>query len=256
MKTDHPFFSIITASLNCVDTIQETIDSVAGQTFQHIEHIIIDGGSTDGTPDILKSYQRGYNLFWISEPDKGIADALNKGMKMARGSYILVVQADDRLVSPNILCQIYPLLKDERSDIYSFPVILENNSKERTLLKPIKVRWWYHFKTILLHQGSFIHRRLYERVGHYRTEFSISMDYDFFYRAIMDDATLHFEEIPVAFMGTEGISRDRDLLTRRIREEAMVQRMNERTKFWRFAQVLFHSLYFPYKTRILPLLAK
>ena len=86
--------SIITVSYNAVKTIEETINSVLNQSYSNIEYIIIDGGSRDGTVDIIKKYQDKINV-WISEPDKGIYDAMNKGIKLAKGDWIGIINSDD-----------------------------------------------------------------------------------------------------------------------------------------------------------------
>jgi len=122
----HPFFTIITASLNSSSTIKRTLKSVKNQTFNDLEHIVIDGGSKDETLDILREFEDAYNLVWISEPDRGIADALNRGLERAIGRYILVIHADDQLLGSDILTKVYPLLKKDPFDINGFPVVLEH----------------------------------------------------------------------------------------------------------------------------------
>ncbi len=82
---NHPFFTILTASLNKGSTLRKTLESIKNQSFQDLEHIVIDGGSHDETLNILKEYNNTYNLAWISKSDLGIADALNKGIHQARG---------------------------------------------------------------------------------------------------------------------------------------------------------------------------
>ncbi|MBW1740722.1 MAG: glycosyltransferase [Deltaproteobacteria bacterium] len=246
------FFTILTASLNRGATIRRTLESVKSQNFQNLEHVVIDGGSHDETLEILREFENIYNLTCISEPDRGIGDALNKGLSRARGRYVIVIHADDQLLGPDILEKVYLLLKDELFDIHSFPVILDHPVHGRVPLKPIQVLWWHHFKTVFLHQGSFVHRRVYARVGGYRKEFSVALDYDFFYRALISRCTVKFEKFPVSLMGGSGISSNKDFLLARLQEEVRVQNLNERNPFWRLAQLLFRTFYFPYKTQVLP----
>ena len=247
-----PFITILTASLNSANSIRETIKSIRDQSFQSLEHIIIDGASCDETPMILNKNQKTYNLTWISEPDRGISDALNKGLRLARGRYILVLHADDQLVTPHILEIIYPKLKSERFDIFSFPVILEHAVHGRMLFPPIRIIWWYHFKTIFPHQGCFVHRRVFDKIGGFRKECSIAMDYDFFYRVLSRRPSIKFEKQPIALMGGMGISSNQNLLIKRLKEEVMVQDLYEKNPYWHLAQLLFRMLYFPYKTQVLP----
>jgi glycosyltransferase involved in cell wall biosynthesis len=248
-----PFFTILTASLNSGPTLQKTLESVKNQDFNDLEHIVIDGGSDDNTLNILKDYDGTYSLTWRSEPDKGIAEALNKGLALACGTYILVIQADDQLVDADIIAEIFPLLHDDRYDIHSFPVILEHAIHGGLVRKPIQKLWWNRFKFIFPHQGTFVHRRVFERIGGFREDFSIAMDYDFFYRAILAGCTVKFHREPaVAMMGGSGIGTRLDFLRLRLKEEALLQKMNENNPIWRMFQVVFRRLYYPYKLWLFP----
>ena len=251
--TEEPFFTVLTASLNNGATIRNTLESVKKQDFRDVEHLVIDGGSSDDTVSILKKYMGGYNLSWISENDKGIADALNKAVTESCGDYLLVIQADDRLVDDGVLEKVFPLLRDEGCDIHSFPVILDHPELGKSLRRPIPVLWWNRFKFIFPHQGTFVHRRVFERIGGFREDFSIAMDYDFFYRAILAGCTVKYHrEPPVALMGGSGVGTRLDFLKRRLREESLVQEMNERNPLWRMGQIVFKRLYHPYKMWLLP----
>jgi len=251
-----PFFTIITASLNSSASIQRTLESINGQTFKNLEHIVADGASTDETVDILKAFKNTYNLTWLSEPDRGIADALNKALMNAKGKYVLVLQADDHLIDMTVLERVYHLLKNEKNDVYSFPVFKNYLDSKKILLKPIRVKWWNHFKFIFCHQGTFVHKRLYEKVGNFRTDYSIVIDYDFFYRALKEKPVIAFGNFPVAEMAGYGISSRKETITERLKEEALVQTKNETTIFWKFSQTVFRLLYVPYKTRLLPMFKK
>ncbi len=83
----------------------------------------------------------------------------------AQGNYLLVIQADDRLLNPKILENIYPILKEQEYDIYSFPVILYHPIRGKVIRKPIQLLWWIHFKFTFPHQGCFVHRRVFEKIG-------------------------------------------------------------------------------------------
>ena len=247
--TSTPFFSIITASLNYGNSVVKTLDSIFAQSFSEFEHIVIDGGSIDGTRNILKKYQNLYPLRWISEPDRGIADALNKGIGLATGRYLLVLQADDALLDCTVLNRVHKLIRDERYDICSFPVIRERPELAPFNYRAIRLPGWYHFRHTIPHQGAFVHRRVFDKIGAFRTEFSIVMDYDFFYRAFQAGMKVKIEKMPIAIMGGCGVSSNPSYLKKRIMEEFRVQRMNERSRIWRMAQRIFQKLYFPYKTK-------
>lgn len=246
---DNLFFTIITASFNNATTIKWTLESIKNQTFKNLEHFVIDGGSTDGTIDILKKFEHSYTLSWISEPDQGIADALNKGQQKAQGRYIIVIQADDRLLNPDTLEHVFRLLENETTEIVSFPVIMDCPVKGKVLRKPIRFLWWNHFKFIFPHQGCFVNRSVFERIGNFRKEFRIAFDYDFLYRALKNGCSVRFEEFPVALMGGEGIGSNPDNIFKRLEEEKWVHRLNEQNMFWRFSQYVFTLIYTPYKTK-------
>ncbi len=167
-----------------------------------------------------------------------------------------MLHADDQLLTPEILKSVYLILKSERFDIYSFPVLKDYPDKGKILYKPVRILWWYHFKTIFPHQGAFVHHRLFARAGGFRKEFTIALDYDFFYRGLQTGARIKFAKQPVALMGGAGISSNPRLLVRRLREEFHVQKLNEQNPFWQIAQFIFRTVYFPYKARFLPKLTK
>ena len=251
-----PFISILTASFNNESTLMRTLESIKYQSFQNLEHIVIDGGSQDNTLDILKKFENTYNLTWISESDHGIADALNKGIKRATGRYIIVIQADDSLLDNSILGKVYSILKNEEFDIYTFPVVCESQVQSKKLAKPIRLLWWHRFRNIFPHQGVFVHRRVFDRIGAFNDQYSISMDYDFFYRTLSSRCTIKFGKMPISLIGRAGISSSRAHLPRRLKEEFRIQNLNEKNLFWRLAQSIFRTFYFPYKLRFLPKLRR
>jgi hypothetical protein len=113
--------------------------------------------------------------------------------------------------------------------------------------KPIKFLWWNHFKFVFLHQGCFVHRRVFERIGGFRKEFKICMDYDFFYRALAEPLSVKFGSQPVALMGGAGVGSDLKFIHKRLAEERQVQAQNEQNPGWETAQFIFRLFYRPYK---------
>jgi glycosyltransferase involved in cell wall biosynthesis len=235
--------SIITASFNAGQTIRNCIESIKSQSFSDFEHIVCDGGSSDDTVDILRAHQADYHLQWTSGADTGIADALNRAFAMTKGRYAIVIQADDVLIEPRILDHVAHCISTERYDICSFPVFRERPGSLPFLYRPIKVPGWYHFKFTIPHQGAFVHRRLFEKIGGFREEFSIALDYDFFYRAFAAKASFRFFSRPVCRMGGFGISSGRQVLLTRLEEEKKVQELNEKSLLWRAAQKAFRLFY-------------
>jgi glycosyltransferase involved in cell wall biosynthesis len=180
-----PMFSIITPCFNAAKYIEEAIESVLAQQNVGVEHIVVDGGSNDGTLEILKRYS---HLRLISEPDKGMYDAINKGLKMAQGEYIGLLNADD----------LYPegSLKQASDAIVKNPgiqalnggfAVFEGDGKQRQIMRISSSigtnEFWYRIV-----QGStapntwFIHRSVFERLGQYDDRYRIAADREFIMR--------------------------------------------------------------------------
>ena len=246
---EQPLITVVTASLNSGRTIRLTLESLKQQTFRNFEHIVCDGGSTDDTIRILEEYRKDYPLRWISEPDAGIADALNKGISRSRGAYIICIQADDALIAPTALETACRHLRGERYDICSFAILFNHPHKGFIHMASIRLQWWHRFRNSIRHQGCFVHRRLFERLSGYKTAFAIAADYDFFYRAFRSGASIRYFNQPVSVMGGDGVSADPRFLLKRLEEEQTVQNLNEHNPLWRAAQRFFRLLYIPYKTR-------
>jgi glycosyltransferase involved in cell wall biosynthesis len=246
-----PFFTILTATLNNEKNLKENIASVKNQIYKKIEHIIIDGGSCDSTIEILKKYEQSYPFHWISETDTGIADALNKGLRIAKGEFIIVLHADDVLFNEETLSSVFSLINKSQKDIYSFPVLYEHPIRGHILLKPNRHLWYNHFRLIFRHQGCFVHRSVFDKIRGFNTSYRISMDYDFFYRALKHKCSVEFFDRPVSIMGGKGLSSVVDNVPQRLKEDRLVQAINEDNKFWKTTQKLFWSLYVPYKNRLL-----
>ena len=136
-------------------TLEETLISIKDQTFKSYEHIVIDGGSSDKTGSLLKQYSASYNLRYVSEKDGGIAEALNKGIHLAKGRYIVVIHADDKLLNKTVLDKVGSDLADEKTDIKCYKIRFDHPMKGEIGRKPIKLLWWNRFKFIFLHQGCF-----------------------------------------------------------------------------------------------------
>ena len=242
-----PIFSILTASLNAESTVRNTLISVKNQGELSFEHIVCDGGSRDKTLKILEEFSGTYTLKWLSEKDNGIADALNKGLHLANGRYIIVLQADDVFLRPDTLTSVGAFIKKSNKDIYSFPVFLDHPTQGRKLRKPIRHLWYDRFKFIFPHQGCFVKRKVFDEIGDFNTSFKIAMDYDFFYRALKIRCNVGFGNFPVVLMGGNGIGTNDAFMDRRLWEEREVQKINEDRVLWRLAQLVFRSFYLPYR---------
>lgn len=178
-------FSIITATYNSAATLPTAIESVLGQTYPHIEYIVVDGASTDGTQAIVQAYGTRIARF-VSEPDGGIYPALNKGIAMATGDYVGFLHADDLLASPTIIAQMAQLATDHASDmVYGDLEYVGKENLNQT------IRYWKStpFEASLLKKGwmpphptLYVKRDWYQQIGGFDETFRIAADYDFVLR--------------------------------------------------------------------------
>lgn len=184
MKNKNLLFSIITVSFNSVKTIEKTIISVLNQTYRNVEYIIIDGGSTDGTVDIIKKYSDRIK-YWISKPDKGISDAFNKGIMSSHGEIIGIINSDD-WYELDAIQTIAVLNSKNNADFYigSLKFWDNNNIYNNIIINPdkkYKNKITYRMPH-LNHPASFFKREVYDEVGLFNTKYKYAMDYDFFLR--------------------------------------------------------------------------
>jgi glycosyltransferase involved in cell wall biosynthesis len=179
-------FSVITPALNCAQYIRRNIESVRRQAhaFGELEHWIIDGGSTDETIMLLKSEK---DTRWRSEPDDGLADAVNKGIRLASGEWIIWLNADDEL-APGALEDLNKAV-NLWPDVSIFVGAEKIFSYDGTL-ECVAEAWNYNLsqllgsRTAINQAATFVHRRVYERVGLLNTTFRYAMDYEWIVRAV------------------------------------------------------------------------
>lgn len=184
-----PQLSIITVNLNERDQVRKTIESVARQTYKNIEFIVVDGGSTDGSVDLIKS-SAAITRF-ISEPDAGISDAFNKGINLATGDWIQFLNAGDVYLNNDSLATIARHLK--KSELLSAQVLYRNLPfPDRRVFQSSRLSQ----RAMIHHQASFIPRDWFQKYGLYRTDFRIRMDYEFWLRTLKREKLTPLE-IPI-----------------------------------------------------------
>lgn len=171
--------SIITVCFNSVQTIAQTIQSVAEQTYPDIEYIIVDGGSTDGTIDIIKQNENIISK-WISEPDKGLYDAMNKGINLATGEYIGIINADDVFYDRNVIEKVEDFLRLHKLDA-SIGNIIQFKPASKVIRKYNSQSWKPEKLSIGFmppHPSIFIKRSLFNLYGNYVLNLKIGADYE------------------------------------------------------------------------------
>lgn len=208
--------SVITISLNSAATIKDCISSVDNQTYSNIEHIIIDGGSTDRTVEIIQN-TKGRISALISEPDKGIYDALNKGLELATGDIIGILHSDDYFATNVTISRIVEKFSNEGTEnntdgVYGDLVYVKTLPLEKT------TRYWKssRFKYEDLKKGwlpphntLFLRKEVYKKHGNFDTSYKIASDIDFMIK-VFSDKTLQFEYLPevITKMRVGGISNN------------------------------------------------
>jgi glycosyltransferase involved in cell wall biosynthesis len=181
-------FSIITVCYNSQKTIENTIKSVLSQSYKNYEYIIIDGGSTDNTIQIIKKYKKKIHIF-RSEKDKGIYDAINKGIKYATGSVISILHSDDIFYNQFTTQKVMSYFQsNSKIDcLIGNTIITDNNSKKK--LRNYKAnffkKWMLYFGFSPPHPSTFFRDKIYRKYGLYKSGYSIAGDFEFFVRIFL-----------------------------------------------------------------------
>jgi len=177
--------SIVTTSFNSASTISDTIDSVLSQDYDNLEYIIADGGSKDGTLDIIKSYNDP-RIRWISEPDKGIYDGMNKGIKMATGEIVGIINSDDFYKNNSVISAVAEGFADQKTEAVFGDVRFVNpDNLNKTVryysskrFRPSKFRFGF----MPAHPTFFTKKKWFDKLGYYQTDYKIAADYELLIR--------------------------------------------------------------------------
>lgn len=225
--------SIITVNLNNRDGLQKTIDSVVSQTFRDFEWIVIDGGSTDGSKELIEQYSDHFS-YWVSEPDKGIYNAMNKGVRHANGDYVLFLNSGDCILEPKTLENIF-LQCFEADVVYGDYAVVSGNAAPQIK----RYEGQFSFATVLeygiCHQSTFICRSLLLE-DPYDESLIITSDWKFLIRKVMEGRTFQHVGVIVAAFDDAGVStNNRDLLINELKgviSEEVPECIRE--DYWRF----------------------
>ncbi len=209
--TYQPKVSIITVCLNSEKFLEETIRSVREQTYKNIEYIVIDGGSTDGTLDKIKKYADKID-YWVSEPDKGISDAFNKGIRISKGDVIGIINAGDRYTDDAIAVAVKALIDNPDYDfVFGDLIYTDIQWKPQFLMKGdrnYKKKIHYTMPAIN-HPSVFVKKDVYETCGFFDISYKVAMDYEFFLRITYSGRKGIYIEKPFALMALGGTSYSR-----------------------------------------------
>jgi glycosyltransferase involved in cell wall biosynthesis len=241
---DQSLITVITVVYNGDKHLEQTIQSVINQSGVNVEYIVIDGGSTDGTLDIIRQYDALID-YWVSEPDKGIADAMNKGLSLATGEYIVFIHADDYLHNIDSLAVASDSF-DKEHQVFSFDILYGDELVRKSSRG---FNFWLNCRNGIPHQGVICSRFLFNKVGCFDTLLKFNMDYDFFLRAYYSDYKLKKIKTVLSVMRDTGISSQTDWqsLERRFNEEKMVHHRNIQSFHIKVFNKLFWYFYLPYR---------
>ena len=209
--------SIITINYNNKAGLQKTIDSVVSQTWRDFEWIIIDGGSTDGSKELIEQYQQHF-AYWCSEPDKGVYNAMNKGIAKAKGEYLNFMNSGDSFVCDSTLMDVFT--KEISADIVAGPVML---STGRRLFQYQEDTFQMFMHDGLCHQSSFIKKNLFENYS-YREDYRLVSDWIAFFEWIfLEKRSFHYTDVNIVLYDTNGMSSEGELV-RNERERYLKER--------------------------------
>lgn len=202
--------SIITVVYNNVSTIKDAIESVLSQSYHNIEYIVIDGASNDGTVELIQSYQNKIAHF-ISEKDSGIYDAMNKGLKLASGEIIGILNSDDFYLSNNIIEKVVENFCAYNVDSVFADLIYVNSKNLNKVVRYYDSSYFtpskFGYGWMPAHPTFFVKRDIYERYGYFKTDYKIAADYELLVRFLSKYQISYFYlKMPLVKMRLGGVS--------------------------------------------------
>ena len=221
--------SIVTATFNSGATLRDTIKSVLGQTYRDFEHLIIDGGSKDDTLDIVREYepQYGGRLRWISERDRGIYDAMNKGIAMATGDVVGILNSDDFYTSDTVLQTVADAMREQSVDAVYGDIHYVNEHDLSHCTRYYSSagfrRWKMRLGWMPAHPSFYCRKKIYERYGTFDISFKIGADFENLLRLIYVNR-INTRYLPMDFVtmrsggaSTSGLKSHRQILSDHLR---------------------------------------
>ena len=210
IKSEYGHVTVVTVTYNAQDYIEQTIQSIISQSYQNIEYIIIDGGSTDKTVDIIKKYEK-YITYWVSEPDNGIYDAMNKGIAKASGEWINFMNAGDGFVDEHIVKQVLEQIPKDTELVYGNTRFINEQKKELYIQtgKDVKDFLW---KGIGFNHNSLFCKTALMKEHPYNTFYKIVADSEFLIWAQKQNKKFYHLDILINYFMAGGISEEQSAL--------------------------------------------
>lgn len=202
-----PLISIVTIVYNDLKGLDKTMSSVIGQSYANKEYIVIDGASNDGSVELIER-AKGNLSYWVTEPDKGIADAFNKGVKAAKGDWIVLLNAGDYFQDSESISKMIPYLANNKDADIVYGKLTEidkNGKKGKSFGKPFN-KASFERECTIIHPATFHHKSFFEKNGYFSLDFKIAMDYEIFLRK--KDLHAVFADENISFMEIGGLSQE------------------------------------------------
>ena len=245
-------FSIVTITFQAEQVVQLTLDSVLAQSYPDIEHLIVDGASTDGTLALVEAYSRrseadanGHTVVVLSEPDKGIYDAMNKGLRMATGDYIVFLNAGDYFPESDTLMKVAERATDRPAVIYGDTAIVDDKGQFLHLrrLRPPKVLSWRSFRQGMLvcHQAFYARLDLAREIPYDHEHYKYSGDVDWCIRVMKAAAQ---QKLPLRFVEAVIVNYTEEGATTRHHRESLRERYQVMCRHYGRISTLFMHLWF------------
>ena len=237
-KQQTPLISVITVCLNASDFVEQCIQSVIHQKHRDFEYIIIDGGSTDGTREIIETH-KGSLSYWHSKSDRGLAHAFNEGVLHSKGKWLIFLNSDDYFLDESTLIKISSeLLKNNSADvIYGQVKIVSRDKNPRYISGPYGGEFnWNDFlyRDIIPHQAAFTNRSLFEQEGVFDENFNIAVDYEHYIRKGPALKATYVNQI-ISCMRDGGLSQENIWLS--LRDQHMARIVNEVIPFFQARRI-------------------
>jgi len=241
VKNDEVLISIITVCFNSEKTMRKTIESVLNQNYDNYEYIIVDGGSTDSTVEIIKGYKEKFHgkMTVISEKDKGWYDAMNKGILRSKGEFINILNSDDyyEINALDSVCKtVLENNVDKNSIIYGDSTNIYYNSKNGLYfrrinaprdMRKISIRNMCQGMCGIRHQSMFVGKNVYKKIGFYNLEFRLHADWDFFLKTLQEEIPYYYTDTNLTYYSMYGISTTLD-----VKERHLVRKKNKLYKWF------------------------
>lgn len=226
--------TVITINYNNLEGLKKTVVSVVEQTYTDLEYIVIDGGSTDGSAKYVENYHEDI-AYWVSEPDKGIYNAMNKGIDKATGDYLLFLNSGDVLITPTVFDEFVNHSKFKGDIIYGDYVFKDGGKQYPDHLTP-----FFFMRTSLPHQSTLFHKSVFEKMGGYDETYKLCADRDFYLKCFLSGEFL-FSRVPIALslFDLSGLSNDLEYLEIKKQEDERLFKTNFGIYYEDYQQMIF-----------------